>query len=222
LLALVALFFVAAPAIAAPDMQFAERTFDFGEVYQGEKVPHVYSFENRGDSDLIIDRVRSSCGCTAVLLSDKTVAPGDKGEIKASFDSTRFRGAINKTIYLYSNDPVNPVLQLHLKGQVLEVVAVVPAQVNFGRLIAETPSSSSVLLRNQGQTEVTLAKPRTTAAELTATMEPGTLAAGEERSVKVQLTPKPGGTRFSGYVMIPVEGAPVNELRIPVYATIEK
>ncbi len=95
-------------SFAAPDLQVATPTFDFGEIYQGEKVPHVFEFSNQGDEPLLIDRVRSSCGCTAVLVSQKNIPPGGKGELKATFDSSRFRGAISKTIYLYSNDPVRP------------------------------------------------------------------------------------------------------------------
>jgi hypothetical protein len=180
-------------SFAAPDLQVATPTFDFGEIYQGEKVPHVFEFTNQGDEPLLIDRVRSSCGCTAVLVSQKNIPPGGQGEVKATFDSSRFRGAINKTIYLYSNDPARPTMQLHLKGKVLEIVAVVPSQVNFGKVKAETAVTTTVVLRNQGPETLSLGQPNTT---------------------------KPGLERFSGYVLVPVVGIPKNELRIPVYATI--
>ena len=42
-----------------PAIVFAHTEFDFGEVEQGEDVEHVFTFRNTGNSDLIIERVRS-------------------------------------------------------------------------------------------------------------------------------------------------------------------
>ncbi len=208
------------PAFAVPDMKFTSTQFDFGEVYQGARVQHAFEFVNAGQDPLLIDRVRSSCGCTAVLVSEKNLAPGEKGQIKTNFDSTRFRGSVSKTIYLYSNDPVKPVVQLKIKGEVLEIIAVEPEQVNFGTVPGDQTLTSKVILRNQGETLMTLGVPSTTAAELQAEMPATTLAKGEEVSLELLLSPKPGTLRFSGYVLVPVDGVPNNQLRIPVYAAI--
>ena len=209
-------------AFASPALQVKTPTFNFGEIYQGDKVPHVFEFANQGDDPLVIDRVRSSCGCTAVLVSEKNIPPGGTGELKANFDSARFRGAISKTIYLYSNDPVRPTMQFHLKGTVLEIVAVEPAQINFGRVEAKNPVTAKVVLRNQGIETLTLGKPHATAAELVAQIPEVDFVSGAEVTLELQLTPKPGQERFSGYVLVPIDGVPKNELRIPVYATINK
>jgi hypothetical protein len=163
--------------------------------------------------------VRSSCGCTAVLVSEKNIPPGGKGELKANFDSARFRGNISKTIYIYSNDPVRPTMQLHIKGSVKEIVAVEPLQINFGKVEAGKPVTSTVVLRNQGKETLKLGKPHATAAELQVKMPEVDFASGAEVTLELKLTPKPGQARFSGYVMVPVDGIPKNELRIPVYAT---
>jgi len=205
--------------IAAPNLQVDNPVFDFGEVFQGDKVLHTFEFVNGGDETLTIDRVRSSCGCTAVLVSEKSISPGGKGELRANFDSTRFRDAVSKTISLYSNDPVRPVMQFQIKGKVIETVAVVPAQINFGKVTAEEPVTSTVMLRNQSGKPLALGKPRSTAAELVVKMPEASFSDGEEVILELNLTPKPGQDRFSGYVLVPVAGVPRNELRIPVYAT---
>jgi len=207
-------------AFAAPNLQVNNPKFDFGEIFQGEKVLHVFEFVNEGDETLLIDRVKSSCGCTAVLVSEKSIPPGGRGELQANFDSARFRNAVSKTIYLYSNDPVRPIMQFYIKGTVLETVAVEPSQINFGSVVAEKSVATTVLLRNQGPKPLTLGKPRATAAELVVKMSETALASGDEVTLELQLTPKAGQTRFSAYILVPVEGVPKNELRIPVYATI--
>jgi hypothetical protein len=219
LVSLMFLCLFAPSAFAAPDLQVETPTFNFGEIFQGEKVPHVFEFTNQGDEVLKIDRVRSSCGCTAVLVSEKNIPPGGKGELKANFDSARFRGNISKTIYIYSNDPVRPTMQLHIKGSVKEIVAVEPLQINFGKVEAGKPVTSTVVLRNQGKETLKLGKPHATAAELQVKMPEVDFASGAEVTLELKLTPKPGQARFSGYVMVPVDGIPKNELRIPVYAT---
>ncbi|MBW2472986.1 MAG: DUF1573 domain-containing protein [Deltaproteobacteria bacterium] len=209
-------------ACAAPDMAFTSTQFDFGKVFQGDKVLHTFEFVNAGQDPLLIDRVRSSCGCTAVLVSEKNLAPGAKGQVQANFDSARFRGTVSKTIYLYSNDPVKPVMQLKIKGEVIEIVAVEPEQVNFGTVAGDQTLVSKVVFRNQGENQLTLGKPSTTAIELQAEMSETILAKGEEITLELMLSPKPGTTRFSGYVLVPVDGVPKNQLRIPVYAVIRK
>ncbi len=214
--------FSSTDVFAAPDLHVESPNFDFGEIFQGEKIPHVFEFFNKGDETLKVDRVRSSCGCTAVLVSEKAIPPGGKGELKANFDSARFQGAISKTIYLYSNDPVRPTMQFHIKGKVLKTIAVDPTQINFGKVAARKTVRASVVLRNQGLKPLTLGKPHTTAAELSAKMPESKLANGDEVTIELRLTPKPGHSRFSGYVLVPVDGVPKNELRIPVYATISK
>lgn len=218
--AIILVCFSVTSVLAASKLKVDNPKFDFGEVFQGEKVSHAFEFVNVGDETLNIDRVRSSCGCTAVLVSEKSVRPGEKGEIRTSFDSTRFRGAVTKTIYLYSNDPVRPTMQFQIKGKVLEIVAVEPAQINFGAVKAEKTVTSTVLLRNEGGEPLTLGKPHSTAAELVVKMPKDSFASGDEVTLELQLTPKPGRDRFSGYVLVPVDGVPKNELRIPVYATI--
>lgn len=206
---------------AAPVFNVDSNKFDFGEVFQGEKVPHVFKFTNDGDEILKIDRVKSSCGCTAVLLSEKTIPPGGVGEIKANFDSSRFRGDTSKVIYVYTNDPVNATRQLYIKGKVLEKVLVTPAQVNFGTVAAKQQVTSRVTLKNQVAQAMKIDKAKATAAELIVKMQPVTLQQGEEAVIELTLTPKPGRPRFSGYVLVPIKGVPRNELRIPVYATIK-
>jgi hypothetical protein len=207
-------------AFAAPILQVDNPNFDFGEVFQGEKVRHVFEFVNQGDETLQIDRISSSCGCTAALVSEKSIPPGGKGELQANFDSTRFRNAVSKTISLYSNDPVHPIMQFYIKGKVLEAISVVPSQIHFGTVDSQKPVSSTVLLRNQGGKPLTLGKPHSTATELTVKMPETSFADGDEVTLELKLTPKPGQVRFSGYILVPVDGVPKGELRIPVYATI--
>ena len=205
----------AAPAVAVPGAEY-----DFGTIFQGETVRHSFVFTNSGSAPLTIDKVSSSCGCTAALVSTKELAPGASGEIQTSFDSTRFRGPVKKTVYLYTNDPARPLVQMYLKGTVKEELALNPQMVNFGTVAAKQTVRTSVVLVNQGDREVRLAKPETTAPELAARLSSVTIPPGGKASVELTLTPKPGQARFSGYVLFSADGAIRHDLRIPVYADL--
>lgn len=207
-------------AWAAPVVTVPQPDYDFGTVFQGESVRHVFAFSNSGNVPLIVEKVSSSCGCTAALASAKTLAPGESGEIRASFDSTRFRGAISKTVYLYTNDPAQPMVQLHVKGKVQEELALEPQLVNFGAVTPKRTVRSKVTLTNQGPREVRLDELATTTPELSARLSAEVIPPGGKAAVELTLTPKPGQSRFSGYVLFKADGAVRHDLRIPVYAEL--
>jgi len=45
---------------AQPSIQFKNEVYDLGVVKEGEKVEHVFEFENTGTEDLLITRVHAS------------------------------------------------------------------------------------------------------------------------------------------------------------------
>jgi len=212
---------LAVTASAGPSLVFENNSYDFGLVVQGDPVEYAFTFSNRGDQPLLIDRVKSSCGCTAVLASTRELEPGETGEIKATFNSSQFRGPVSKEISVYSNDRQQSVARLTLKGVVKELVRVTPPQLNFGAIPPNQQSVLEVTLVNQGSNSVTLDQPTTTAAELTASLETKGLAPGEKTSLQVRFQPKPHQVRFSGYVIIALADQTDKELRIPVYAMLK-
>ncbi len=211
---------VAVAAWAAPVVSVPQMSHDFGTILQGETVRHRFAFSNSGDAPLNIEKVSSSCGCTAALASARVLAPGESGEIQTSFDSGRFRGEVSKTVYLYTNDPARPMVQLQLKGTVREEVALEPQLVNFGTVAPKKTVSAKVTLVNQGEKEVRLGKPETTAPELAANFAAEVVPPRGKATINLTLTPKPGQSRFSAYVLFKASGARDHDLRIPVYADL--
>lgn len=101
-------------ATAAPHIAIDQPTFDFGSIYQGKKVEHVFTIRNKGDAPLTIKSVRPSCGCTAASITTSVIPPGKTGEIKALFNSTNFAGTIHKTVAVDTDDPKLPASMLTL------------------------------------------------------------------------------------------------------------
>ena len=115
-----------------PKISFDERVYDFGMVEPEDKPQHYFTFKNTGQVDLVISKVKSSCGCTAALLSEERIPPGELGRIEVKFDPRGRRGKQKKTVSVHSNAENESVIQLTIQGVVKAVVVVVPSQVFFG------------------------------------------------------------------------------------------
>jgi len=102
----------------APSVSVNSKVFDFGEINEGEKVNHVFSVKNEGNRDLIIRRVKASCGCTAATPDKNVIKKGEDTEIKVVFNSKGKRGRQNKSITLITNDPKQPTTILRVTGNV--------------------------------------------------------------------------------------------------------
>ena len=87
-----------------------------------EAVGH-FKYANTGDKPVHFSSVKTSCGCTTAKHAD-VVAPGESGEIVATFKIGGAIGSQSKTVTVESDDPASPrtVLTLHATiAQALEV-----------------------------------------------------------------------------------------------------
>ncbi len=66
---------------------FFEEEYNFGTVDEGETVTHTFTFKNTGETPLIINNARSTCGCTVPEWPQAPIAPGEKGELKVRFNT---------------------------------------------------------------------------------------------------------------------------------------
>ncbi len=136
-----------------PTIVFDNSDFNFGQIYKGQKVEHIFKFKNQGNDILRIKKVKPSCGCTAVILTNKTVPPGETGEIKSTFNSGTFRGSIKKSITVSSNDPNTPNHRLTISGQILEDISINPVNINFGSIFLDKETDKTVTVTIKSQTE---------------------------------------------------------------------
>jgi len=203
-----------------PKISLLQTTHDFGRIFSGEKVIHIFKFRNNGNAPLVIKKVRQSCGCTATVLSATTLEPGTGGELQSTFDSTGFSGNVFKTIYLYSNDPTSPVSQLHLRGVVQREISTKPNRIRLDDVIPEKTFSTEVKLTHHGMKEISFGPLRTTTEEIKAKISSSGLDPGGSAIVTITIIPQRGKKRLGGFVIVPVNGSHMSEIRIPVYANI--
>lgn len=194
--------------------------FDFGEIVQGDKAEHTFHFRNAGDGDLVIEQVRSSCGCTAALLSATRIPSGGDGEVKAAFDSRGFRGPVSKSVYLYSNDRSKPVTELRVRAVVRPEVEFSPDPLDFGVLAAGTTREFQVTVTNRGHHPLAFSSVRATGEGLSAHLRTDRLAPGESGVLFVKVAPSPETRTLGGYLLLTAEGASSPNLRLAVHGVL--
>ena len=121
----------AAVSADGPKLELAETTHDFGTVTEGDKVSHTFVVKNVGKAPLVIERVRSSCGCTAAVTKEKEVAPGGSTEINVTFNTRGRAGPNRKTITIQTNDEKNPNAKLEIKAMIERLLAFQPTIVRL-------------------------------------------------------------------------------------------
>lgn len=98
---------------------FTTTVHDFGKVAEeAGSVSCEFKFTNTGTKPLLIQDIRTTCGCTTPSYTKDPVLPGGEGVIKVTY-STRGRvGTIDKKVTVFTNEP-DKVYTLQIKGEVL-------------------------------------------------------------------------------------------------------
>ena len=99
-------------------IEFAELTYDFGKVKEGEVVEHIFKFKNTGSKDLLLLYHQATCGCTVPDFSKDPFSPGSSGELKIAFDTKGKKLSQTKKIKIFSNTYPN-MTELTIQGYVI-------------------------------------------------------------------------------------------------------
>ena len=102
-------------------IKFDKMIHNFGTFSENQPTQKcVFTFTNVGTAPLIINQAVASCGCTVATYTKKPVAPGEKGEIKVTYNGTgAFPGHFKKTITVRTNG-VTELTRLYIEGVMSE------------------------------------------------------------------------------------------------------
>ncbi|HEV8718526.1 MAG TPA: DUF1573 domain-containing protein [Candidatus Binatia bacterium] len=211
----------AAPATGAPHIVFAEPVHDFGKVEQGEQVTHMFRFTNQGGQELRIESVKTSCGCTAAVISEEVIPPGKEGTISATFDTTHFSGEKAKGISVYSNDPLQPVTTLTLQGEITVEVAADPAQLYLGRLRRGEEITRSTDVLYDAQKPIAIVKIENSHPSLSVQAEDFSKEGKKGKKLIVMLKKDAPLGRFNDQIVVTTTSQKKPVLEIPVFGSVE-
>ena len=102
-----------------PEIEFEKVVHDYGDVPYNGNGECEFRFTNTGTEPLLIQKPKSSCGCTIPSWPNEPILPGESEVIKVTYKTNRV-GQINKTVTVTSNALKNSTMVLRIKGRVLE------------------------------------------------------------------------------------------------------
>jgi hypothetical protein len=144
----------------------------------------VFKYENKGDKPVHFNAVRPQCGCTTAALAKNDVAPGEKGEITATFNIGERTGLQTKTITVETDDPKTPTTVLTLKATIAQVLELEPGNVTWES--GEAAKPKTILAKAGKDVTVKNIEVTSSSADFTAKVEPGS-GPGE---FKINVQPK--------------------------------
>ncbi len=91
---------------------------DFGELRIGHTAVHRFVFENAASEPIVLQAVRTECGCTVADWSEEPIRPQQKSEVAIEFYADR-SGYFRKKIKVYF-DRQRRAEVLWISGTVIE------------------------------------------------------------------------------------------------------
>ena len=104
------------------EIKFDKTVVDLGTFPESSPVQKcVFTFTNVGDAPLIINQAVASCGCTVSDYTKTPIKPGEKGEIKVTYNGKgKFPGHFKKSITVRTNGATE-MTRIYIEGDMTEV-----------------------------------------------------------------------------------------------------
>ncbi|MBI5465559.1 DUF1573 domain-containing protein [Candidatus Gottesmanbacteria bacterium] len=107
-----------------PKIVVEPEQWDFGEIEYGKIAEYTFKVRNTGSETLEIKRVATSCACTSAKIDKEKIGPGGTAEILVTYDTAAMgrgshgKGKQERIIYVKSNDPENPQVQVKIYANI--------------------------------------------------------------------------------------------------------
>ena len=101
-------------------ISWEKTSYDFGSIKEEDGVvKYKFIFVNIGDEPLLLEKVKSTCGCTTSNYTKEPVAPNTKGFVEIVFNPINQAGEFQKKITILTNEKTLFSSSLEIKGNVV-------------------------------------------------------------------------------------------------------
>ncbi len=215
-------FFLCSTALIAQPKIKPIPDIDLGDAYQGQKMQHVISVQNIGSDTLRISEVKAQCGCTATLMSEKTIAPGKDAKLNFTFDTHNYTGRVTKQIYVSSNDTSTPKLTVNFTANVIQIFSLNPQFFSFDNAKVDSVYTKVITITNPSQKQsikITGVEPKMD--DLKVTLMKNELMPGEQTQIQAEFHPtKPGNPQ--GVIELQTNHPQYPKYEIRVYSWVNR
>jgi hypothetical protein len=193
-----------------------------GTAFAGDKVERVALITNVGKDTLKISEVKAQCGCTATLMSEKELAPGDTGRLSISFNTEGRSGVASKQVYIMSNDDANPKTTITFTADVKSVLDIAPPSLQFNQSKVDAAETKTVTITNPSTTEaVTILSVKSDLDIVSLDLMKNKLMPGEQTQLQATINPKKSGT-LNGKIELVTDNKHREKFEIRLYAWVTR
>src|SRR5204862_4599406 len=113
---------------ARAELKWEQTSVDLQPALGDKQAVAHFKYENVGKTPVHFTSVHASCGCTTAQTQNEQVAPGEKGEITATFNIGGRTGTQVKTVTVQTDDPdpAHATTQLTLKTVIPQLLELQP------------------------------------------------------------------------------------------------
>jgi hypothetical protein len=129
---------------ASGQLSWESKQSDVTPVITDIKANAVYSFKNVGNYSILIQDIKTSCGCTTAKLAKKAYAPGESGRIDVQYDIGTNTGLQQKQIYVTTDERTNEITQLTMRIFLPQMVTLTPPSVSWKLNEDKTPKKITI------------------------------------------------------------------------------
>jgi len=195
-----------------PKIVVEQPVFDFGYVSPGSKSTCEFKFKNTGVGKLVISEITKTCGCTVPTLDKKEYAPGEGGSISIEYHADQGAGIRTRHLYILSNDPVNPRVDLTIKAAIVQKVVCEPERLEY-TLKGAKAGVADITIKSVDDKPFAITKFESTSDAVTASFDPNQK---ETKFVlQAKLDPQKIGANTSGRIEVVVTHPDCTSVTIP-------
>ncbi len=130
---------LALAAEAPPRAELSTPVLDWGKCGHRQELTKTVAVTNTGGGQLRIEKLRSSCSCTAVKIDTQALGPNESAEIAVVLSTGTVMGYLQKYLEFHTSDPRSPVVKIPILARIHDEVKAEPWVLPQFTAVAEGP-----------------------------------------------------------------------------------
>ncbi|MCI0530630.1 MAG: DUF1573 domain-containing protein [candidate division Zixibacteria bacterium] len=205
-------------------LSVSEMDWDFGYIPKDASVTHRFLIKNTGSTPLKITNVKPACGCTSAPLGKSDLAPGEVTDLEVTFNARNYRGKVNKSVAIFTDDSVSSVTNLKFTtdvGSSIPTLIMDKDAVSFDSVALGNKASVRLKIVNNDIQPISLRIVEVPKSLISAQLKKAKLNIGDESELTLSLD-KTQETKgfFNKTVTMQVDGHVNYRLSLPITGTM--
>lgn len=199
--------------------------YDYGEIIEGEKPKHTFTYINKSSTTIKILKIRIPCGCAEAKVNKKNLKPGEKAQFTIKLKTKGRRGKIKKTIYLLTDADklsiVKYILIANIKPKPVPV-CFAPSVLKLGSMLPNGQKNSCFIIENKGVLDLIVQKGVVASSVIIRTKLPFTVKPKEKKTVKINFTAPLYEGKYRTNIMLKTNDNAKTNLWVLITANVSK